>query len=458
MQNSLDYNKFFTDLKISEQLKVEEDLGSGYVKLKISESERRQALQDIKCVEDIVVELLRNSRDAGSKNIFIATKKTEQKKRLIYCIDDGRGIPQKFHNLIFQSRVTSKLEDGARDSYGFHGRGMALFSIKLNVEDIRIIYSDLKKGTCMLVEVDLEKIPEKKDQSALPNIIKKNETYELSGGVNNIIRVVIEFALHNKDINFYYGSPSQITATLIDRYNRSPDNEAIKAGIKKVKRFEDFDLSILSRDIGITGFSYYADSYAVLEQILRKYYAMEISVRNVQRLAYGEIEPLKSVYESMTGGSNKDIDTSVHDGDARIKGKDTGREDSQKNSKDDIGSSSGLFDPGTDNRNNSSNTLPENRSFNIGSADVARDSGTLPDRSYIDHHWKNKDINKGIRLYDELKLANRFKDEEIRYIISILEKEIINIGSKYFITLDSNIEFKKVNNVITLTVNLKQKD
>ena len=71
MQNSLDYNKFFTDLNIAEQLKVEEDLGSGYVKLKISESERRQAFQDIKCVEDIVVELLRNSRDAGSKNIFI---------------------------------------------------------------------------------------------------------------------------------------------------------------------------------------------------------------------------------------------------------------------------------------------------------------------------------------------------------------------------------------------------
>jgi len=47
MQNSLDYNKFFSDLNIAEQLKVEEDLGSGYVKLKISESERRQALPSI---------------------------------------------------------------------------------------------------------------------------------------------------------------------------------------------------------------------------------------------------------------------------------------------------------------------------------------------------------------------------------------------------------------------------
>ncbi len=79
--------------------------------------------------------------------------------------------------------------------------------------------------------------------------------------------------------------------------------------------------------------------------------------------------------------------------------------------------------------------------------------------SFVGGLGKNNVVNnKNIRLYDELKLSNRFKDEEIRYIIGMLEKEIINIGSKYFITLDNRIEFKKANNVITLTVNLKQKD
>ena len=301
MQNSLDYNKFFADLKIAGQLKVEEDLGSGYVRLKISESERRQALQDIKCVEDIVVELLRNSRDAKSKNIFIATKKISEKKRLIYCVDDGRGIPQKFHNLIFQSRVTSKLEDGRRDPYGFHGRGMALFSIKLNVDDIKITYSDLKKGTCMLVDVDLEKIPEKKDQSALPKIIKRQDGYELAGGVNNIIRVLLEFALQNADINFYFGSPTQIIATAIDLYRGSLNNKTPEDNIKKIKSFEDFDSCVLSKDINITGFGYYADNYIVLEQILKKFYGMHISVRGVQRLIYGEIVPLKPMYEESMG-------------------------------------------------------------------------------------------------------------------------------------------------------------
>ncbi len=127
MQGNLDYEKFFSELNIKNELKIEEDLGNGFVRLKISEAERRQALQDITSVEDIVVELLRNSRDAGSKNIFIATKKIAEKKRLIYCIDDGTGIPRVFHDLIFQSRVTSKLEDGIKDPYGFHGRGMAHF-------------------------------------------------------------------------------------------------------------------------------------------------------------------------------------------------------------------------------------------------------------------------------------------------------------------------------------------
>jgi hypothetical protein len=40
----------------------------------------------------------------------------------------------------------------------------------------------------------------------------------------------------------------------------------------------------------------------------------------------------------------------------------------------------------------------------------------------------------------------------------MLEKEIINSGSKYFITIENNIKFKKTNNTVIFTVNLKQKD
>ena len=56
--------------------RVESDLGHGFVRLKVSEAERRQAKQDIRCVEDAVIEMLRNARDAHARSIFLATSKS----------------------------------------------------------------------------------------------------------------------------------------------------------------------------------------------------------------------------------------------------------------------------------------------------------------------------------------------------------------------------------------------
>lgn len=191
MPNSSDIKKFLSELGLDNVLNVEQDLGEGYVKLRISEAERRQSLQDIKSVEDIVIELLRNSRDAGAKNIFIGTKKIEDKKRFIYFIDDGKGIPKKFHELIFEARITSKLENAVKDIYGFHGRGMALFSIKLNVDEIKVVYSGEDSGTVFFLDIDLNKIPEKKDQSVLPQIVELDGDLNIIGGVNNIPKTLV---------------------------------------------------------------------------------------------------------------------------------------------------------------------------------------------------------------------------------------------------------------------------
>ena len=82
-------------------LRVEETLGNGYVRLRISEAERRQAKHDIRCVEDAVIELLRNARDAGARNIFVASGR-DGDVRSVYVIDDGSGIPASMH-VIFTS-------------------------------------------------------------------------------------------------------------------------------------------------------------------------------------------------------------------------------------------------------------------------------------------------------------------------------------------------------------------
>ncbi|MBM3712460.1 MAG: hypothetical protein FJW56_03360 [Actinobacteria bacterium] len=411
MRNNTDFNKFFSELNILRDLKIEEDLGNGFVRLKVSEAERRQALQDINCMEDVVIELLRNSRDAGSKNIFISTKKIGDKKRIIHCIDDGLGIPPRFHNLIFQSRVTSKLEDGVKDNYGFHGRGMALFSIKLNVEDIKITFSDMKRGTCIYLEVDLENLPEKKDQSIMPHILDIEGEMEVTGGVNNIIKTILEFAVVNNDINFYYGSPTQIIST-IREISKNQDG----GNYVKFNRFSDFENFISTSDVNILKFPFLTDSYTVLGEILKNIFNIEISQRGLQRIIYNEIIPIQSLNYYI----HKNIPIYYQD-----------------------------------------KVSAENQNL-IYYNHYSNDKKLLLDDKFNKPNKINKEedisLNGKIELYDELKLANRFKDDEIRYIINIIEKEIKRIGSKYLITLDDKIEYKKANNTIKLLINLKQKN
>lgn len=95
-------------------LRVESDLGDGYFRLRASEAQRRQAQQDIRSCEDVVIEMLRNSRDAGAKNIFVATN-SQENFRYILVIDDGQGVPRSHHKTIFEPYVTSKLDTMTTD-------------------------------------------------------------------------------------------------------------------------------------------------------------------------------------------------------------------------------------------------------------------------------------------------------------------------------------------------------
>ncbi len=387
MQNSSDLNKFLDQLNIKDSLSVEEDLGNGYVRLKISEAERRQALQDINCVEDIIVELLRNSRDSGSKNIFIGTKRLEDKNRIIHFIDDGAGIPPNLSDLIFEARVTSKLDNGKKDSYGFHGRGMALFSIKLNVNDIRLSFSDRSKGASFYLDIDLDKVPEKKDQSIIPQIIKMDEDVNIIGGVNNIIKTIIEFQLQNKDMNFFYGTPTQVLVTMRQIFKRDK-NQGIYPSFDDWEKLINF---IKQNDIKITEIPVLTDNCNLMGEIAEKIFNMNISRRGIQRVIYNEVKPLVPLKLDLLNY------TIIDDG-------------PESQGKDKTGSS------------------------------------------------KNGRNKERIKLYDESKLASRFKDEEIRCIIIALKEKINKIGNKYFISTEKNIDFKRSNNIIKFTIELTEKD
>lgn len=205
---------FVSSVSGDSYLKVEETLGDGYVRLKVSEAERRQAKHDIRSFEDVVVELLRNARDAHAQRIFIASTR-EGDTRYFTMIDDGVGIPPAMQDRVFEPRVTSKLETMVMDTWGVHGRGMALFSIKSNVADIRIASSGLHRGTAITLTSDASELSERSDQSSWPVVDAAEGTgLRVTRGPHNIIRRVVEFACEHPEVDVYLGSPAEILVTL----------------------------------------------------------------------------------------------------------------------------------------------------------------------------------------------------------------------------------------------------
>ncbi len=198
-----------------EHLTVEENLGEGFVRLKTAEAERRQAKHDIRAVEDIVVEMLRNSRDAHARNIYLATAREGNLKTLVF-IDDGDGVPVALQERIFEPRVTSKLDTMVVDKWGVHGRGMALYSIKSNTTQAAVVAGDAGLGSSFKVEIDLNELSEKADQSTYPKLVRgDDESLVVSSGPHNIIRNIVEFCLEHRDkVNVYYGSFTDIVARL----------------------------------------------------------------------------------------------------------------------------------------------------------------------------------------------------------------------------------------------------
>ncbi|HEX9094038.1 MAG TPA: sensor histidine kinase, partial [Coriobacteriia bacterium] len=190
---------FVSQVSGDSYVKVEENLGDGFVRLRISEAERRQAKHDIRSFEDVVVELLRNSRDAHAHRIFVASTR-EGDIRALTVIDDGVGVPPHMHDAIFEPRVTSKLETMVTDRWGIHGRGMALFSVRSNVAEARVAASEAHKGMALSVTSDTTELGERADQSTWP-CVAPGEDGRLAAttGPHNIVRRVVEFSLEHPE-------------------------------------------------------------------------------------------------------------------------------------------------------------------------------------------------------------------------------------------------------------------
>ena len=206
--------EFVEEVNGTGHLRIEYDYGDVFVRLRTSEAERRQAAQDIRSSEDILIELLRNARDAHAKRIFVATGKSGA-TRTITVIDDGDGIPANMHKLIFEPRVTSKLDTAHIDKWGMHGRGMALYSVAQNSSEARVTSSAPSAGTVIQVVTDTSLLPEKADQSSFPTFVLNDQGSVDVRGPKNLVRTACEFAIEERAAcSVFFGSATEVLAAV----------------------------------------------------------------------------------------------------------------------------------------------------------------------------------------------------------------------------------------------------
>lgn len=281
-----DLLEFVQSVSGDAHLAIEETLGDGFVRLKTAEAERRQAKHDIRCVEDIVIEMLRNSRDAGAHAIYLATSRDGNARTLTF-IDDGAGIPGHMHEAIFEPRVTSKLETMVMDNWGVHGRGMALYSIKSNSTSARVASSAERMGAALVVEVDVDELGERADQSSLP-VLDLDEAGQpvVSSGAHNIVRTLVEFALDARDaVDVYVGSPAEIVATLV----RSGKKELSDSQLLFCDDLEELPVVVrLAAAADAAELARIADSLG-----------LSISERTAHRVLAGQIPPVAPVLDDL---------------------------------------------------------------------------------------------------------------------------------------------------------------
>lgn len=281
----LDFVKSLAD---QETIAVEEDLGHGYVRLRVTEAERRQALQDIRSVEDVVKELVRNARDAGADHIYVSFQKEKGRWRNLCVLDNGRGIPPELHRKIFEARVTSKVKDVVEDYFGVHGRGMALFSIKQVVEEVRLVNSEVGRGTVIQARIDTLRVPERKDQSTFPRLEFNEEgTLEVVGGPRNVPRVLTEFILNAKGTEIYLGSNAEILSTLY--HHSSALRKSWAGGKRDTGHPLWFELGGIREG-------------KALQRFAQEQLGLTVSERNAFRVLEYEIPPLISINELLSRG------------------------------------------------------------------------------------------------------------------------------------------------------------
>ena len=213
------------------------DLGAGFARLTGVEGARRGPSR-ISYVEDALLELLRNARDAGATHIYVASTLKNKRYRTLTVIDDGHGIPETHRDLVLEPGVTTRhlnpVSHPEDPPAVPHGAGLSLYQIKTRSLDTRVLSA--ANPTSIQTTFDTNTIPER----ALQSTTRPSKT--------NLRSTLLAFAdstnRHGKALHTYYGSPARILATLLHNHIIQPQ-ESIE-GLREVASGLGLELSARS--------------------------------------------------------------------------------------------------------------------------------------------------------------------------------------------------------------------
>jgi hypothetical protein len=188
------------------------DLGSGFARLTGVEGARRGPSR-ISYVEDALLELLRNARDAGATTIYVASTLKNKRYRTLTVIDDGHGIPESHRDLILEPGVTTRHLDPVTDpedpAAAPHGAGLSLYQIKIRSLDTRVLSAS--NPTSIQTTFDTNTVPER----ALQSTTRPSKT-NLRATLHRFVQSTNRHGYrHDKTLEAYYGSPARILTTLL---------------------------------------------------------------------------------------------------------------------------------------------------------------------------------------------------------------------------------------------------